>query len=112
MEDMGTPPHPDLCVWLLWHYIIKISNKSSYDLTSLVPKQRRVSGLSPIQMLKAVKNEIELQGMRNAQVCLCPGVSMSMSWCVYVLVCLCPGVSISWCVYVLLCLHPSAHSVH
>eukprot|EP00731_Ephydatia_muelleri_P035767 Em0158g7a len=48
--------------WKIW-----ISNKSSYDLTSLVPKQRRVSGLSPIQMLKAVKNEIELQGMRNAQ---------------------------------------------
>lgn len=48
--------------WKIW-----ISNKSSYHLTSLVPKERRVSGLSPIQMLKAIKNETELQGMRNAQ---------------------------------------------
>lgn len=48
--------------WKIW-----ISDKSSCAMASLVPKHNRVTGLSPIQMLKAVKNETELQGMRNAQ---------------------------------------------
>ena len=35
---------------------------------SLVPKGRRVGKLSPIQLLKAVKNETESRGMRAAHV--------------------------------------------
>ena len=33
-----------------------------------MPKARRVSALSPLQLLKAVKNDTEAQGMRNSHV--------------------------------------------
>ena len=46
----------------------QINSKSSYALYSMVPKKRRVSILSPLQLLKAVKNETETQGMKNAHV--------------------------------------------
>jgi hypothetical protein len=47
---------------------IWINSESSQGLVSLVPKGRRVGQLSPIQLLKAVKNETESRGMRAAHV--------------------------------------------
>ena len=46
----------------------QINSKSSYALCHLVPKACRVSALSPLQLLKAVKNDTEAQGMRNSHV--------------------------------------------
>lgn len=34
----------------------------------MVPDGRRVSELSPIQIMKAVKNEVEIEGMKRAHV--------------------------------------------
>ena len=49
-------------------FLSQINSKSSYALCHLVPKARRVSTLSPLQLLKAVKNNTEAQGMRNSHV--------------------------------------------
>ena len=49
-------------------FLSQINSKSSYALCHLVPKARRVSALSPLQLLKAVKNDTEAQGMRNSHV--------------------------------------------
>ena len=54
----------------------QINSKSSYALCCLVPKARRVSALSPLQLLKAVKNDTEAQGMRNSHVCDCCDIPM------------------------------------
>jgi Xaa-Pro aminopeptidase len=47
---------------------IWINSESGQGLVSLVPKGRRVGKLSPIQLLKAVKNETESRGMRAAHI--------------------------------------------
>lgn len=62
----------------------QISSASSQGLCSLVPKTRRVKKLNPIQLLKAIKNQTEIEGMRQAH------VSHHITWlshdksCVYV----------------------------
>lgn len=51
---------------------IWISEQSSHSLVQVVPKSQLRSSASPIQVLKAVKNETEIQGMRACQVmCTC-----------------------------------------
>lgn len=57
-----------------------VSSKSSHALCSLVPAPRRVSALSPVQLLKAVKNETETQGMRNAHVRDAAAVCEYLAW--------------------------------
>lgn len=47
---------------------IWVDSHSSQALCVLVPKARRVKALSPIQLLKGVKNETEIEGMKNAHV--------------------------------------------
>lgn len=44
------------------------SENSSYALTSLVPSKHLLTELTPIALMKAVKNETEIKGMRNAHV--------------------------------------------
>lgn len=34
----------------------------------MVPDGRRVSELSPIQIMKAIKNEVEIEGMKRAHI--------------------------------------------
>lgn len=47
----------------------QLSNKSSYALVSLVPERRLVlTGVTPVTCKKAVKNPVELEGMRRAHV--------------------------------------------
>ena len=43
---------------------------SSHAMVSLVPQKRWVGKLSPLQLLKAIKNETERKGMREAHVSL------------------------------------------
>ena len=43
-------------------------SQSSYALCSLVLKVRRVKNLSPLQLLKGIKNDTEISGMRNCHV--------------------------------------------
>ena len=45
-----------------------MSGRASYALCSLVPKAKRKDALSPLQLLKAVKNDTEIEGMKNAHV--------------------------------------------
>ncbi|XP_067656782.1 xaa-Pro aminopeptidase 1-like [Haliotis asinina] len=47
---------------------IWISEKSSYALVSLIPKLNRLTSPSPVAAFKAVKNEVEIQGMRRAHI--------------------------------------------
>ena len=47
----------------------QMSNKSSYALVNLVPESRRLlTGVSPVTARKAIKNEVEIAGMRRAHV--------------------------------------------
>ncbi|XP_076336088.1 xaa-Pro aminopeptidase 1-like isoform X2 [Tachypleus tridentatus] len=45
---------------------ILISPKSSYYVHSIVPQDQKVVEESPIIMMKIVKNEVEIEGMKNA----------------------------------------------
>ena len=45
-----------------------VDSHSSQALCALVPKTRRVRDLSPIQLLKGVKNTTEIEGMKSAHV--------------------------------------------
>ena len=46
-----------------------MSNKSSYALVNLIPESRRLlTGVSPVTSRKAIKNEVEIAGMRRAHV--------------------------------------------
>lgn len=47
---------------------IWISKQASHALVKCVPKSQLCSLLSPIQLLKSIKNETEIQGMRTCQV--------------------------------------------
>lgn len=46
-----------------------LPTKSNFAIVSLVPEQRRICRLSPVAIAKAKKNPVELQGMKEAQVC-------------------------------------------
>jgi len=45
-----------------------IGTGSSYALTELVPKQKRHQDITPINLMKAIKNDIEAQGMINCHI--------------------------------------------
>ena len=45
-----------------------ISTGSSYALTELVPKHKRYQDITPINIMKAIKNDVEVQGMINCHV--------------------------------------------
>lgn len=47
---------------------IWISSKCSCALASLIPEKYLVTDISPVCMAKAVKNEVEINGMKNAHV--------------------------------------------
>lgn len=51
------------CSGTIW-----ISSPSSAALNTLIPKTRRLSQLSPVAKLKAMKNPVEIQGMKNAHI--------------------------------------------
>lgn len=56
-----------------------IDSHSSQALCALVPKTRRVRDLSPIQLLKGVKNTTEIEGMKSAHVSQ-PPQTADVSW--------------------------------
>lgn len=45
-----------------------ISLGSSQSLTESVPKEKRYQDITPINVMKAIKNDVEAQGMRNCHV--------------------------------------------
>lgn len=45
-----------------------VSSGSSEALTSLVPKQKRHQDITPLNVMKAIKNDVEAQGMRDCHV--------------------------------------------
>ena len=49
-------------------HVVQVNSNSSHGMVSLVPRGRWVGQLSPLQLLKAVKNETEAKGMREAHV--------------------------------------------
>ncbi|KAK3598180.1 hypothetical protein CHS0354_034092 [Potamilus streckersoni] len=47
---------------------IWVSDKSSYGLVQNVPKTKRLMQPSPVSLMKAVKNSVEIEGMKRAHV--------------------------------------------
>lgn len=47
---------------------IWVSPSSSYGIVSSIPEERRLQEESPIQLRKAVKNSVEIEGMKKAHV--------------------------------------------
>jgi len=45
-----------------------VSSKSSYAFVDLVPSERRISSITPVNLMKAIKNAVEVEGMRNAHI--------------------------------------------
>lgn len=45
-----------------------VSSTSSHLLTELVPREKRYTEITPIQVMKALKNDVEAQGMRDCHV--------------------------------------------
>ena len=45
-----------------------MSSKSSCALFDAIPEKKRLSEYSPVNELKAVKNSVEITGMKNAHV--------------------------------------------
>jgi Xaa-Pro aminopeptidase len=45
-----------------------VSVGSSYQFTSMVPKKRRYQEITPVALMKAIKNDVEVQGIRNCHV--------------------------------------------
>ncbi|XP_035773576.1 xaa-Pro aminopeptidase ApepP-like [Anopheles albimanus] len=45
--------------------LVWISSGSSYALNALIPEEKRFHDITPIQLMKAVKNETEARGMRD-----------------------------------------------
>lgn len=43
-----------------------MGQNSNFALTKIVPEQRRVIGVSPIAIRKAIKNSVEIEGMKKA----------------------------------------------
>lgn len=56
------------CVENVEGSFVWFSEQASYSLTSLVPSKNLLTELTPIAFMKAVKNETEIKGMRNAHV--------------------------------------------
>ncbi|XP_058054150.1 xaa-Pro aminopeptidase ApepP-like [Anopheles bellator] len=48
--------------------LVWISSGSSYALTALVPEEKRFQNITPIELMKAVKNVTEAKGMRDCHV--------------------------------------------
>lgn len=47
---------------------IWVSLNSSQKLFSMVPKNRRYQEITPVCLMKAIKNDVEAQGLRNCHV--------------------------------------------
>ncbi|KAK6639078.1 hypothetical protein RUM43_007348 [Polyplax serrata] len=47
---------------------IWISHDSNYTLVSLIPEKRRLTQISPVSPMKAIKNEVESQGLINCHI--------------------------------------------
>lgn len=45
-----------------------VSLNSSNKLSSMVPKTRRYQEITPVALMKAIKNDVEAQGLRNCHV--------------------------------------------
>lgn len=43
-------------------------SSASEAIQSIVPVERRITGESPIVMMKVIKNEVEAEGMRQAHI--------------------------------------------
>ncbi|KAK7063294.1 Xaa-Pro aminopeptidase 1 [Halocaridina rubra] len=45
-----------------------LSNHSSYAVMRMVPKERRIVKLSPVALMKAIKNDTEIEGMETSHI--------------------------------------------
>ncbi|XP_015369362.1 PREDICTED: xaa-Pro aminopeptidase 1 [Diuraphis noxia] len=45
-----------------------VSDRSSYNLVNIVPKSNRISKPTPIPLMKAIKNSVEINGLKNAHI--------------------------------------------
>lgn len=57
-----------------------LMSRPSQDIYEIVPESRRVSGTSPIVLLKVIKNSVEANGMREANIRDGVAVIRYLSW--------------------------------
>ncbi|OQR77576.1 xaa-Pro aminopeptidase 1-like, partial [Tropilaelaps mercedesae] len=57
-----------------------VSPKSSYSIVSIIPEERRILEESPIQLMKAVKNPTEIEGMKKAHIRDAAAMCEFMCW--------------------------------
>jgi hypothetical protein len=68
--------HQDGKIW--------VSPDSSYALSAIIPDKLRVGELTPIPVMKAIKNPVEIQGMNFiAQLCLLMLIGKVINWYLY-----------------------------
>lgn len=59
---------------------IWLSKYTRYFLATAVPESRRILKLTPIALMKAIKNPVEVQGMKNAHVRDAAAVCCFFGW--------------------------------
>lgn len=57
-----------------------LSETASYALTSVVPQKSLLAELTPIAVMKAIKNSVEIEGMKNAHVKDAAALCCYFSW--------------------------------
>jgi Xaa-Pro aminopeptidase len=59
---------------------IWINSSSSHELCTLVPRARRIKKHNPIQLMKGIKNDAEIEGMRQAHIKCAVALCEYYSW--------------------------------
>ncbi|XP_069973285.1 xaa-Pro aminopeptidase 1 [Penaeus vannamei] len=57
-----------------------VSNHTSYAVTQMVPKEKRLIKLSPVAVMKAIKNETEIKGMEECHIRDAAALCLYFSW--------------------------------
>lgn len=57
-----------------------VSPKSSYEVVHSIPEESRVLAVTPVLTMKAIKNEVEVAGMKNAHIKDGAALACYFSW--------------------------------
>ncbi|CAH0557530.1 unnamed protein product [Brassicogethes aeneus] len=56
------------------------SDAAGYDLTSTIPKKSLLTEMTPVQLMKAIKNSVEIEGMKRAHIKDAVALCCYFSW--------------------------------
>ena len=57
-----------------------LSHTSNYHLHSIIPEKRRICTISPVQLMKAVKNKTEIKGMIDCHIRDAAALCIYFAW--------------------------------